>query len=209
MDEKLDNKAPCLLISFVVDNGPSMDGARFGALMDAFRTFAEGEKPVRLEWELLSFDAFAPTVNKRFDSADFSPVSADRFPLLGRAVLTAADRLCARAKALRDGGEQVYRPWMFVLSNGFTVDDMAQAAQRLDAMEKGGELLYLPFKLTPKLVTERLQCLDRNKHIVEISAGQIDGFFAFVQRMIERRGALSPDVGIKFAKTDFEGWAVL
>lgn len=209
MDEKLENKAPCLLISFVVDNGPSMDGARLGALMDAFRTFAEGEKPVRLEWELLSFDAFAPAVNKSFGSADISPVTAKRFPLLGRAVLTAADRLCARAKALRDGGEQVYRPWMFVLSNGFTVDDMAQAAQRLDAMEKGGELLYLPFKLTPKLVTERLQCLDRNKHIVEISAGQIDGFFAFVQRMIERRGALSPDVGIKFAKTDFEGWAVL
>lgn len=209
MDEKLDNKAPCLLISFVVDNGPSMDEARLGALMDAFRAFAESEKPVRLEWELLSFDAFAPTVNKSFDSADISPVAAKRFPLLGRAVLTAADRLCARAKALRDGGEQVYRPWMFVLSDGFTADDMAQAAQHLDAMEKGGELLYLPFKLTPKLLTERLQCLDRTKHIAQILQGQLDGFFAFVQRMIGQRGALSPDVGIKFAKTDFEGWAVL
>ena len=148
MEEKLDNKTPFLLISFVVDNGPSMTEERLNSLTEAFKHFAESEKPVRLEWELLSFDAFAPTVNKSFDSADFSPVAAKRFPLLGGAVLTAADRLCARAKALRDGGEEVYRPWMFVLSDGFTVDDMAQAAQRLDAMEKGGELLYLPFKLT-------------------------------------------------------------
>ena len=209
MEEKLENKTPYLLITFVLDNGPSMDQARLSALMDGFRSLAESEKSVRLEWELLSFDAFAPTVNKSFDSDDLRPVEARRFPLLGRTVLTAADRLMSHAKALRDGGEELYRPWMFVLSDGFTVDDMTQAAQRLDAMERGGELLYLPFKLTPKLFTERLQCLDRNKHIVEILEGQIDGFFAFVQRMIEQRGALSPDVGIKFAKTDFEGWAVL
>lgn len=209
MEEKLDNKTPCLLISFVVDNGPSMTEERLNTLMEAFGRFAESEKSVRLEWELLSFDAFAPAVIKSFDSAELKPVEGNRFPLLGRAVRTAVDRLTARAKALRDSGEELYRPWMFMLSDGFTVDDMAEATARLEAMERGGELLYLPFKLTPKLFTERLQCLDRSKHVVEILQGQIDGFFAFVQRMIEQRGALSPDVGIKFAKTDFEGWAVL
>ena len=209
MEEKLDNKTPFLLISFVVDNGPSMTEERLNSLTEAFKRFAESEKSVRLEWELLSFGAFASTVNKSFDSNEIKPVSPDRFPLLGRTVSTAVDRLAARAAKLRDGGEELYRPWMFILSDGFTMDDMREATARLDAMEKGGELLYLPFKLTPKLLTERLQRLDRNKHIVEISAGQLDGFFAFVQRMIERRGALSPDVGIKFAKTDFEGWAVL
>ena len=209
MEEKLDNKTPCLLISFVVDNGPSMTEDRLNALMEAFGHFAESEKSVRLEWELLSFDAFAPKVNKSFDGNEIQSVEGNRFPLLGRTVLTAVDRLTARAKELHDGGEELYRPWMFVLSDGFTVDDMTETTARLETMEKGGELLYLPFKLTPKLLTERLQSLDRSKHIVEILQGQLDGFFAFVQRMIERRGALSPDVGIKFAKTDFEGWAVL
>jgi hypothetical protein len=36
-----------------------------------------------------------------------------------------------------------------------------------------------------------------------------DGFFAFVNRMIEQRASLEAGVGIKFAKTDFEGWAEL
>ena len=209
MEEKLDNKLPCLLISFVVDNGPSMDEARLNDLMSAFARFVNEQGTVRVEWELLCFDAFSPAVIKSFDRDEIEPVQAKRFPLLGRTVLTAAERLLARFNALREGGEELYRPWMFLLSDGFTVDDMSQAAARLDEMERGGALLYLPFKLTPKLVTERLQCLDRNKHIVEIKEGRIGDFFAFVQRMIEQRGALSPDVGIKFAKSDFEGWAVL
>lgn len=209
MEEKLDNKMPCLLISFVLDNGPSMSEERLNALMEAFGRFAESEKAVRLEWELLCFDTFAPAVLKSFDGDEIKAVEANRFPLLGRTVLMAADRLTARARTLREGGEELYRPWMFMLSDGFTLDDMTEATARLEAMEKGGELLYLPFKLTPRLLTERLQCLDRSKHVVQILQGQTDGFFAFVQRMIEQRGALSPDVGIKFAKTDFEGWAVL
>ena len=178
-------------------------------MTQAFAQFAESEKNVRLEWELLAFDALTPAVLKSFDKDTLKPIEGNRFPLLGRTAFMAADRLIARAKVLREDGVELYRPWMFMLSDGFTADDMRDAAARLEAMEKEGELLYLPFKLTPKLLTERLQCLDRSKHIVEILQGQIDGFFAFVQRMIEQRGALSPDVGIKFAKTDFEGWAVL
>ena len=69
--------------------------------------------------------------------------------------------------------------------------------------------LLSPFKLTPKLYTECLQSLDRTKHMIEIKEGCIDGFFAFVRSVLERRAALSVDVGLKFQKSDFEGWAEL
>ena len=209
MEEKAP-RTPRLLISFVADNSASVNGERLGALMGAFRRFAqttaESGNP---EWELLTFDTIEPAVVKSFDDAQVAPVSAERFPLLGRAALTAAKRLTARVAQLRAAGEEVYRPWMFLLSDGFTVDNMSEAATTLDTMEKNGELLYLPFKLSAKLATERLQCLDRNKHMIEIKEDGIEGFFDFVRRMIEQRAALAPDVGIKFAKTDFEGWAVL
>ena len=209
MEEKLSGKQPCLLISFVVDNGPSMDDVRLQTLTDALARFAAEKREVCVEWEVLCFDGFSPTVIKAFHDDGLSTVPTRRFPLLGRTVLAAADRLLARANTLREAGEQLYRPWMFLLSDGFTVDSMTQAAKRLDEMERAGELLYLPFKLTPRLSTDRLQCLDRNKHIVEIKEGGIDDFFHFVQRMIEQRGTLSIDVGMKFNKSDFEGWAVL
>jgi glycerol uptake operon antiterminator len=45
--------------------------------------------------------------------------------------------------------------------------------------------------------------------MIEILPGKLNGFFDFLYRIIEQRAALSPDTGIKFSKTDFEGWAVL
>ena len=201
-------KTPKLLLSFVVDNSASVPGEKLGELMRAFRAFGS-ELPAFLEWELLTFDTLTPAVVKRFDSAEIAPVSANRFPLLGRAVQLAADRTEARCRALQEAGETVYRPWIFLLSGGFTADAMEEVTARLDAMEKKEELLYLPFKLTERLATERLQCMDRSKHMIEILPGGVEGFFAFVKGMIAQREALPPETGVRFSKTDFEGWAVL
>lgn len=200
-------KTPHLLISFVLDNSSQMDGNDLGELMNGFRAFAIAHP--ELQWELLTFDTFAPMVVKSFDQNEVGPVPADRFPLLGRAAMAATERLGARLAELREKGETVYRPWMFLLSGGFTMDDMEEVAAKLDGMEREGDVLYLPFKFTEKLTTERLQCLDRNKHMIEICKGHIPEFFAFLDRMIEQRAALAPDAGVKFSKTDFEGWAVL
>ncbi|MBE6691282.1 MAG: hypothetical protein E7590_08415 [Ruminococcaceae bacterium] len=201
-------KTPKLLLSFVVDNSASVPGEKLGELMRAFRAFGS-ELPAFLEWELLTFDTLTPAVVKRFDSAEIAPVSANRFPLLGRAVQLAADRTEARCRALQEAGETVYRPWIFLLSGGFTADAMEEVTARLDAMEKKEELLYLPFKLTERLATERLQCMDRSKHMIEILPEGVEGFFAFVKGMIAQREALPPETGVRFSKTDFEGWAVL
>ena len=201
-------KTPKLLLSFVVDNSASVPGEKLGELMRAFRAFGS-ELPAFLEWELLTFDTLTPAVVKRFDSAEIAPVSANRFPLLGRAVQLAADRTEARCRALQEAGETVYRPWIFLLSGGFTADAMEEVTARLDAMEKKDELLYLPFKLTERLATERLQCMDRSKHMIEILPEGVEGFFAFVKGMIAQREALPPETGVRFSKTDFEGWAVL
>ena len=207
MEEK--TMTPKLLLSFVVDNSASHKGERLGEWIRAFRAFG-AELPAFLEWELITFDTFSPTVVKSFEQKEIAPVSAARFPLLGRAIGTAIDRIEARAGALREAGEQVYRPWMFILSDGFTLDAMEETCTRLDELEKAEKLLCLPFRLSPTLQTERLQCLDRSKHMIEIAAdGGVEGFFAFVSRMIEQRAALAPDAGIKFSKTDFEGWAAL
>lgn len=206
--EETKDKTPRLLISFVVDNSASVSGELLGELMRGFRAFAE-KAPDYLEWELLTFDTLAPVAVKSFSDKEIAPVQGNRFALMGRAANTAANRLTARMDALRGNGEITYRPWMFLLSGGFTVDAMEETVARLDAMERCEELMYLPFKLSDKLETERLQCLDRSKHMIEILPGRLDGFFDFLNRIIEQRAALAPDVGIKFSKTDFEGWAVL
>ena len=209
MEEKK-NTAPRQLISFVFDNSASCSKEKLSALMRGFRQLAaEQAENTALCWELICYDAFQPAVVKEFDSAEIAPVRAGRMPLLARTVLTAVDRLAAKAAQLQAQGETLYRPMMFILSDGFTFDDTEEAVARLEDMEHSGALMYLPFKLTPKLYTERLQSLDRTKHMIEIKEGCIEGFFGFVRSVLERRAALGAEVGLKFQKSDFEGWAEL
>ncbi len=203
-----ENKTPRLLISFVVDNSCTVSAERLQAVNEAFAAFAAGAG-AGVEWELISFDGFQPAVLKSFEQSELAPIVPERFPLLGRAAMTAVDRLNARIEALKAAGQGTHRPWLFILSDGFTVDSLEEVAARLDGMERTGALLYLPFKLSHRLATDRMQSLDRNKHMIEIKENGLESFFAFVSRMIEQRASLPVDVGVKFAKTDFEGWAEL
>lgn len=210
MMEENKNSNPRLLITFVMDNSASVSAERLQMMQDAFAAFAAAtSENSDLEWELITFDGFAPKVIKAFEEKALQQISPNGFPLLGRATMLALDRLVLRQETLRAAEVPVHRPWIFLLSDGFTMGNMTEAASRLDSMEREGQVIYLPFKLNEKLSTERLQALDRNKHMIEIKEGKIQAFFDFVSRMISQRAALAPEVGMKFAKTDFEGWAEL
>ena len=198
-------------VSFVLDNSAGVSKEQLSAWMSGFRQLPlEVSGQSLLEWELLTFDTFAPTVVKSFEASEILPVRAGRMPLLGRAVQLAADRLIARAEALEKEGHKVYRPWLFILSGGFTFDEPTEVVSALDEREQQGKLTYLPFKFSQKLYTERMQALDRVKHLITVKEGCIPQFFSFFQDLLARRTEEAEgEGGLKFRKTDFEGWAEL
>lgn len=204
------NQSPTLLLTFVADNSASMQAGKLAELMPAFRNFAAGMTGnPNVEFELILFDTFAPAVAKSFDLPAVHPVSAGKMPFLGRAIDMAYKRLFEREAALTAEGKAVFRPWMFILSDGMTLDAMEESVNRLDSAERAGKLMYLPFRLSPKLISERLHYLDRTKHMIEIIPGHIADFFAFVAKMADLRRTLPADAPMKFSKSDFEGWALL
>lgn len=203
-------RPPYQLISFVMDNSAACARETLAAMMSGFRRFAERQaQNGALEWELICYDTFECAPVKTFATSEIAPVFSGRMPLLGRATRTCADRLLARAAELREQGYAVHRPFLFLLTDGFTLDDVGEVAALLDAREREGALVYLPFRLSSQLHGERMQLFDRVKHMIEICEGHTDDFFAFVERMISLRAELPFDQPMKFSKTDFEGWALL
>lgn len=198
------------LVSFVLDNSASVSKEKLSALMGGFRRLAaEAEKYPILDWELLSFDTFAPAVIKSFGSQEILPVRAGRMPLLGRAIQNAAARLLARAEELEKEGKAPFRPWLFVISDGFSFDECATAATAMDALEKSGKVVYLPFKISSRLYNEQMQAMDRVKHMITVKEGGIESFFAFFTSLLARRAEAGGEAALKFSKNDFEGWAEL
>ena len=189
------------LVSFVLDNSASLPREKLAALMSGFRRLASAAHPM-LEFELLTYDGFAPAVVKSFEDKEIAPVRAGRMPLLSRALQVAAERLEARAKQTGTP----YRPWLILLCAGFAFDESAELVTRL---EGEGNVIYLPFKLTPTLYTARMQATDRVKHMITIKEDGIDGFFTFFDGLLARREQAGEEGGLKFRKNDFEGWGEL
>lgn len=203
-------KKPKLLLSFVMDNGVSVSGETLGALMSGFRAFfAETAENGDLETELICYDTFAPRVVKSFASPEVLPVKGGRFPLFARATDLAMDRLFAREAEWKGKGEETARPWLFLLSDGMTLDETEAVVARMDAAEREGRLMVLPFRLSPKLRSERIQSLDRTKHMIEILEGHIPDFFGFVTAKLRARDEAPAGGAARFTKNDFEGWALL
>ena len=193
-------KKPKLLLSFVMDNGVSVSGETLGALMSGFRAFfAENAENGDLETELICYDTFTPRVVKSFASPEVLPVKGGKFPLFARATDLALDRLFAREAEWKGKGEETARPWLFLLSDGMTLDET----------EREGRLTVLPFRLSPKPLSGRMQSLDRTKHMIEILEGHIPEFFGFVTGKLRARDEAPAGGAARFAKNDFEGWALL
>ena len=190
------------LVSFVLDNSAALPREKLAALMSGFRHLAAQSDPTVLEWELLTFDGFAPAVVKSFGDREVAPVRAGRMPLLTRAIEHAAARLTKRAQEL----QSVHLPWLIVLCTGFAFDDPATLVTKLEEEKK---VVYLPFKLSPTLYTTRMQAMDRVKHMITIKEDGIDGFFAFFEELLARRTQAGGEAGLKFRKNDFEGWGEL
>ena len=203
-------KTPHTLFSFVLDNSASMSDERLGAWVAAFRRFAdEVAENHDFSYELVLFDALQPAAAKPFDKEEIAPISGGRFPLLARAASLAAERLMAQAKALADAGEAVHRPCLFILTDGFSIEETERAAEHLDALERAEALQYLPFCLSDAPLCERVVALDRIKHIIPITADGFVGFFAFVKGLIAQRSTQPVGEPLRISRNDFEGWALL
>lgn len=191
------------LVSVVLDNSAALTKEKLAALMSGFRhLLTQEENYPMLEWELLTFDGFAPAVVKSFEQKEILPVRTGGMPLFSRALQTAAERLAARAKETRTP----YRPWLISLSAGFCFDEPAAVVARL---EGEGQIIYLPFKLSSTIYNERMQAADRIKRMITVKEDGIDGFFAFLTDLLMRREQGGDDIGLKFRKNDFEGWGEL
>lgn len=203
-------KAPHTLFSFVLDNSASVTDDRLGAWISAFRAFTdEVAGNSAFSFELVLFDALEPTVAKSFDDAVIAPVSGGRFPLFAPAVTLACERLTARAQALAEAGEAVHRPCLFILTDGFTVDETEATARYLDGLERDEQLQYLPFALSDAPLCERVAPFDRIKHIIPIAEGGISGFFGFVKTLLAERATQAAGEPLRLSRNDFEGWALL
>ena len=136
--ENPEPRCPCLLL---LDTSGSMSGAKINELNNGLRTFEDALRSdtmaaKRVEVAVLSFGP-VQTVQP--------PVTADAFQAptliasgdtpMGAAIKAAIDILSERKMAYRSNGIGLFRPWIFLITDGAPTDDVTSAT----AMIREGE----------------------------------------------------------------------
>lgn len=102
--------------------------------------------PLRVEVSVITFGGSVQTVVPFVEASQFVPptLEANGETPMGAAILQAIDSVNARKQQLRQNGLQLYRPWIFFITDGAPTDDCTAAATKLKVGEAKKQFAFFP-----------------------------------------------------------------
>lgn len=141
-----DNADPRVACAILLDVSKSMQNEPIRALNEGLARFCEDIKEdtlarKRTEVMLITFNSSVEVVQEFCEARELEPVTltASGGTAMGEAINVALDRIAARKKQYQDAGLEYFRPWLWLITDGYP-GDSAQvwntAVQRLRDTEK-------------------------------------------------------------------------
>lgn len=143
--ENPEPRCPCLLL---LDTSASMSGAPIRELNEALQLFkgeltADSMTAKRVEVAIVTFGP-VELVSEFSAVHYFNPphLSANGDTPLGKAVETGIELLKKRKQRLRENGVDLYRPWIFLITDGEPTDDWRHLTQLIKQGEEQKSFLF-------------------------------------------------------------------
>ena len=139
--EFADNPEPRCPVLLLLDNSGSMSGSKLDALNTGLRDFqadlqSDPLAAARCEIAVVTFGPVQQVMD--FTSAEqfTAPhlVAAGNTPM-GEAIITGLEMLHRRKEQIRQGGVGLYRPWVFLITDGAPTDSWKGAAKEIQQGE--------------------------------------------------------------------------
>jgi uncharacterized protein YegL len=146
--EFIDNPEPRCPVILLLDTSYSMSGEKIDALNDGLLTFREEIKqdslamkrvevlqvtfgPVRILGDFVTADAYDPP---QLQPEGSTP--------MGAAIESALEQLRRRKDSYRQAGVSYYRPWVFLITDGASTDDLSRAIASIVEGERKKEFNF-------------------------------------------------------------------
>lgn len=201
-----------LHVHLILDNSPALTSQDLLDVLagtnNLLTVFSDAIKTKQLRFVMHGFEGFSPTI--LFDSNTsqefFKGFQMQRFPLLGRAIQTAAEKL--HENLLKTS--KYHTPWMFVLTSGLSFDNLTITHSLLEKVRSDFGLRYMAFVLSSRRFKNRnaLEHHFLDKRPITVAEKKIPLLFEWLVDDIDKRINTPAEETIKSNRELIEKWAV-
>jgi uncharacterized protein YegL len=148
LSDNVEPRCPCVLL---LDNSGSMYGQSINELNAGLKQLKEELQTdslarKRVEIALVSFGSSVEVVSEFQTVDDFVPpkLEANGMTPMGEAITKGIDMLEIRKAQIKYNGIKLYRPWIFLLTDGAPTDNWKEAAERVRKGEAAKKFVFFP-----------------------------------------------------------------
>lgn len=205
IENKGERHVPCVLL---LDKSGSMEGAPIQELNDGLRAFGEalaGDSMALGRAEICVI-AFGSTVEQLIPfrpASQYEPptLSANGSTCMNQAIIAGLEALEARKAEYRVNDVNYYRPWIFLLTDGYPTDNehLDEAKRTLQSAIEGKKLNYIPMGIGSAADKGMLQSYYpvsfQEKPVLSATAANFKDAFVWLSNSISQIANSNPDLG--------------
>jgi uncharacterized protein YegL len=195
---KEDNPDPRIACVLLLDTSSSMSGQPMDELNRGFALFCDEIKKddlakKRAEVAVITYGGRARVEVPFTEGRDLQPrhLTASGDTPMGAALNLALDQLAQQKQAYRQAGLEYYRPWLFVLTDGYPTDGdvFTSAAARVRETEAGSGVSVFPIGIGPNADLEQLRGLSTRRTPVRLTGLSFGEFFSWLSTSLSAASA--------------------
>lgn len=203
------NPAPRLAVCICVDASYSMrKDSRIKQVNQGIRRFiqeieADPYAVDSIELCIISFGADSARILHSFapvTKIDFQDIIASGQTPMGQAVTFALDELQSRKNAYDNYGITTYKPWLILLSDGESSDDIRHAKKRALQLQQENLLKVLCIGLGSE--SNNLADFHPDGRVIQLKDFALDHFFAWLSKSMSMQSKESPNFDIDIPNPD-------
>jgi len=220
---KDDNPDPRIACVLLLDTSSSMSGEPMDELNRGFALFCEEIKKddlakKRAEVAVITYGGRARVEIPFTEGRDLQPrqLTAGGDTPMGAALNLALDQLAQQKQAYRQAGLEYYRPWLFVLTDGYPTDGdvFTAAAGRVRETESGSGVSVFPIGIGKNADLDQLRALSSRRTPVRLTGLSFVEFFSWLSTSLSAASASNaygttdaPDATTEQIPLPPAGWA--
>ena len=210
--ENVEPRCPCVLL---LDTSSSMDGrpiAELNAGLQQFKTDLLDDPLSRKRVEI-AVVAFGGNVRvaSQFQTADelkLTPLVANGLTPMGEAIIKAIELITIRKAQIRSQGVGLYRPWIFLITDGEPTDNWTGAAAYVQKGEQSKRFVFFPVGVTG-YNKEILSAISVREPVRLIDSTKFRELFKWLSTSLSSVSGSQPGDQIVLQNAPASTWAVI